>query len=199
MLAPSAEAISAFAAVASAVTAYFAFRTSNKVLSTPVLPIISGNYIFDKEYIQLQNIGSGPALNLRLQPTSKHYVDIRQLIEFELEQVHNSIYPNEIINISIAIKGTKNISTDDRKFYNYSFIDMVKTKPVGIIYNDIYGKKWISKLIYTEDKSIRGRAISIKHTKTYGLVYYLWDRLHSKAFKISRRLRERKYANGKTT
>lgn len=190
-----AEEASAIAAFASAVTAYFSYRTAKKVMHGEVAPFLVGEYAFDDPHVPIKNVGRGPALNISLQRTHKHYVDIKIIEAFELEEGQRTVNSGDYLPIAFRLKGTKSTNEEDKKYTNFSIIELAKEKELGLIYEDVYGKKWITKLKVVRSAR-RNDILETRRIRRYTRLYAIWDVISSWYFKFGKFYRETKYRLG---
>jgi hypothetical protein len=186
---PQPEVISALAAFASAWAALASYFTARQVADSSVRPVLTGIYIFDDDCIRVTNSGSGPALNLRLQSMNQHYTDSGTIESYSMEKGSpRLILPGESKKISFVIDGKDSSDSVLRKLATFSVYYVAKKKSLGVIYDDLNGKAWISKLQLRSDNN----SFELTGYKRYRAYYILWDFLHTKLFYLTKRFRDQK-------
>jgi hypothetical protein len=153
----AASVAAAIAAIASAFVAILAWRTSKQNLHSQMAPILRVAYSAGDEKLKLTNKGSGPALNVRLQKTRVHYVNMRRIIKYSFSSKQSrSIYNGDSRDFEII--ANKLVEKDDlalvlKGLNLHRFIETIgKHRKVGIIYSDIHGDKFLLHFRFLEDE-----------------------------------------------
>jgi hypothetical protein len=188
---------SAIAALLSSIITILAWRVARKNLHADVRPVLKLNYNFGDKTLKLENTGSGPALNIRLQKTQLHFVDVRRIIRYRIptSQGHTLYHADRGEFEIIADKPAKDddLALQLKDLGLFRYIDNIgKNKEIAIIYDDIYGLSFLMKIkmIELEDRKYVADVLSIK---PYGLLHALWDAAHHIFFRSTKIIREWKY------
>lgn len=175
------SALAAFISAFAAVLALIAVKNTNKIARAAITPVIELEYDPNSsEGVRIKNISDAYALNLKLQPTTIHFVDIDSISKFYIEDANLEPRHSTLIKvINKPAKKSKSIMHGD-SFDLFYVIKESKKKEAGIIFQDITGHKNILKLRFIENNG--NWKLLPKKVKSYRLYNSLADYLHQKYF-----------------
>lgn len=166
----SAQGLSAIAAAISALAALcalYAVRNTNKIARASITPVLSLHY--DNEKITIKNVGKGAALNLRLEPNTIHWLDIKQLRHLEMQT--GNIQSGESKSFPLKSKNPRDSKGSVEPADAFDFFYQAKnSSKAGIIYDDVAGGSYLIRLRFIEEPTW-----SLETKRIYS--YKIWRRV----------------------